>query len=83
MHHILLFSQRSQHHRFYGVHAVFRLVENHRPGGFEYFICHFQFRYIKTLAHLLADLGFEIVEGGQAVEENSLGSRGVHHVHGK
>ena len=61
-----------------GVHPVFCLVKDDRLGAGEYGVGDFHIASAEFLAHFFANLGFEIVEGGEAVHKYGLGSGGLH-----
>ena len=75
-----LLTQRRHHHRFDGMHAVFRLVENDARRGFKYLVGHFHTTVQAVLRrHLFAERGLVVVERGQAVEEFHLRIAGQRH----
>ena len=66
------------HDRLDGVHPVLRLVEDDGRRTFKDLIRDFHGVQTEFFAHLLADGGLEVVEGGQAVHKAALGTCVVH-----
>ena len=68
-----LLAQRRHHHRFDGVHPVFRLIENHARRRLKHLVSHFHTAVQAVIGgHLFAQRGLVVMECRQAVEELDL-----------
>ncbi len=78
-----LFACGCDHNGLDGVHTVLRLVENLASFAAENLVGNFLLGDAVLLVDLAANAGLEVVEAGQAVEEDAIGIAGLlHHVHG-
>ncbi len=78
-----LFACGGNHNGLDGMHAVLRLVENLASFATENFVGNFLLGDAVLLVDLAANAGLEVVEAGQAVEEDAVGVAGLlHHVYG-
>ncbi len=78
----LQFADGSNHHGLDGVHPVFGLVENLGMLAAEDLVGNLHRVKAKLLMNFPANDGVEVVEGGQAVEENHVGILGLaDHLH--
>ena len=71
-------AQRGCHDSLDGVHPVFRLVKDDALGPLEHLVGDFHGVPAEPFAHLLADDGLVVVEGGQAVHKHGLRPGGLH-----
>lgn len=70
-------TQSRHHHGLDGVHAVFRLVEDHGIGRFEDLVGDLHGVEFELNVDLLADRGLEVVKGRQAVHEEGMRLAGL------
>ena len=63
----------SCHYRFDGVHSVLCFFKDNGLCALKYLVGDLHAVTLKTLAHLAADSGVEIVECGQAMHEYCIG----------
>lgn len=69
-----LFAQRRHHHRFDGVHPVFRTVEDHARRRLKHLVSHLHAAVQAVIgSHLFAQRGLVVVERRQAVENLTCG----------